>query len=136
MIKKILCLVMILLVSGCSYLRIQTKEEATQMPYSRHQSYFRQKDYDVMGRVRGEYTKVCLLFGILCNQDIDIYDDLLKKGVELGANEVINVVIDENMSSLVTYPLFSRHRFVANGLAIKIKPIENTQKNRKKTEED
>lgn len=106
------------------------------MPYSRHQSYFRQKDYDVKGRVRGEYTKICLLFGILCNQDIDIYDDLLKKGMELGANEVINVVIDENVSSLVTYPLFSRHRFVANGLAIKIKPVENTQKKRRVTEED
>lgn len=133
MIKKILCLIAILVVSGCSYLRVQTTEDITQMPYSRHQSYFRQKDYEIMGRVRGEYTKICLIFGILCNQDIEIYDDLLKKGLELGGNEVINVVVDENVSSLVTYPLFSRHRFIANGIAIKIeteksKPEKNKEK--------
>jgi hypothetical protein len=130
-------MICVLSLSGCSYLRVQTREDATQMPYSRHQSYFRQKDYDIIGRVRGDYTKICLFFGILCNQDIQIFDDLLNKSIELGGNEVINVVVDENISSIATYPLFSRHHFIANGMAIKIKSEENkTEKKKSKSAKD
>ena len=78
------------------------------------------KDYDIKGTIHGEYQKYCFLFGLFCTNDIFIHNDLMQKAEKLGANHVLNMVVDKNISSPFWYFLFSRQKYRADALAVKI----------------
>lgn len=120
MFRLIGCLFLLLGMTGCSYIKMQDADDLTGMMYRNHQTDWKQKGYRVIGRVHQEYTKNCYVLGLFCNEDIHIYDDLLKQAQKMRADEVINIVVDENQTSLLWFPIFLSRRFVVNGIAVKI----------------
>ena len=108
--------------TGCSEITTIVSNNEPEMPVSKLTTDFVNKDYSVVGRVRGEYTKTCFLFSLICTNDIFIADDLISKAQHIGADEVIDMVIDKQTSSWLWAFLFSNQTYRANALAIKLAP--------------
>ena len=83
------------------------------------------KDYEIKGVVHTHQTTYCFIFGFFCTNDIFIHDDLMRQSEKLGANHVINLVMDKNVSSPFWYMFFSKQTYKANALAVKLTKSEN-----------
>ncbi len=103
--------------NACS--SINELDGSTSMPVN-YKSNISVKDYEIKGIVRGEYSRTCILLGLICSGGVYIYDDLIQKSQKLGGNSVVNMVVDSENSSPLWYILFSKKNYRANGLAIKI----------------
>lgn len=118
--KKILLVILICLgVSSC-YLESSNLKGSTEMPFN-YKARLMVKDYENLGRVRGEYQRYCVLFGLFCCGDTYSYDDLMNKAHELGGDSVINFTVDEDVSTPFWWFLFYRRTIKTNGLAVKLK---------------
>ena len=106
--------------TGCQFLTREYTTENNLIDLSHSYSRLAVKDYDVKGVVHTEQTAYCFFFGLFCNKDIFIHDDLMRKTEKLGGNHVINVVVDKNVSSPLWYILFSKQTYKADALAVKL----------------
>lgn len=120
--KFIFCLISLLILSGCGAVKSLTAESDSAMPYRNHQTHFVNKPYKIVGRVRGDYKRFCVLADLICFGQEFVYDDLLNQGKKQGANEVINVVKESQGISPIWFILFSYEHTVANGLSVYIQP--------------
>lgn len=120
--RHFLFLTACVLLTSCADLSTIVSKNEPEMPTATLSADFVRKDYKTVGRVRGEYTKTCLLFNLICTNDIFIADDLISKAQKIGADEVIDVVVDKQTSSWLWAFLFTHQKYRANGLAIKLMP--------------
>ena len=120
--RSFLIALCVLTLAGCSEMTTIVSKNEPEMPTPRLTTDFVNKDYSIVGRVRGEYTKTCFLFSLICTNDVFIADDLISKASKIGADEVIDTVIDKQTSSWLWAFLFSHQTYRANGLAIKLVP--------------
>ncbi len=122
--RSILFILSLALLTGCADVSTIVTENDPGMPTSKLSTDFVNKDYNVVGRVRGEYTKTCFLFNLVCSNNIFIADDLISKAKNMGADEVIDMVIDKQTSSWLWAFLFTHQSYRANGLAVKLVPAK------------
>lgn len=115
--KFLLIILCVCCLAGCSSLN--ELEGTTKLPIN-YKTRISVKEYKIKGSVRGEYTRTCILLGLICSGDVYIYDDLIKKAEKIGGNSVVNMVADSENSSPFWYLLFSKQTYRANGLAIEI----------------
>ena len=78
------------------------------------------KDYVVKGRVYGEYKRFCVLAGLVCFGDVFIYDDLMHKAANVGANLITDLVVDDEGSSPLWYLIYSSREYRATALAVSL----------------
>ena len=122
--RSILFVLSLVLLTSCADISTIVTNNEPEMPTSKLSTGFVNKDYNVVGRVRGEYTKTCFLFNLVCSNNIFIADDLISKAKSMGADEVIDMVIDKQTSSWLWAFLFSYQSYRANGLAVKLVPAK------------
>ena len=122
--RSILFILSLALLTSCADISTITSKNEPEMPTSKLSTDFIHKDYNVVGRVRGEYTKTCFLFNLICTNNIFIADDLISKAQNMGADEAIDMVIDKQTSSWLWAFLFSYQTYRANALAIKLVPAK------------
>ena len=121
-IRFISCLLSLLLLAGCADMTTIVSKNDPEMPTTALSTDFARKDFKTLGRVRGEYTKTCFLCNLICTNDIFIADDLIAKAQRMGADEVIDLVIDKQTSSWLWAFLFTNQKYRANALAVKLMP--------------
>ncbi len=126
--NKFFLISILLLLSACSDFSKFTTANEPIMPVSGLTTNFVRKDFYIKGRVRGEYTKTCFLFNLICTNDIFIFDDLKQQAKTLDAYEVIDVVVDRQTSSWIWFFLYSRQTYRANGLAVNFVPPREYKK--------
>ena len=126
--KKVLFIICFVL-CGCSTINetVSSKVNTEQLDI---QTAFVRKDYKPVGHVRAEYDRTCFLFDLFCTKSYFIQDDLIKQAKSIGANEVIDVVVDKSKTPLIWSWLFSYEEVKANGLAILLTP-EDLSRNKK-----
>ena len=120
--RSLLFVLCLFLLASCADVSTIVSKNDPEMPISTLSTDFTRKDYNVVGRVRGEDVKTCFLFNLICTNDIYIADDLISKAKNKGADEVIDLVIDKQTSSWLWVFLFSHQSYRANALAIKLVP--------------
>lgn len=121
--KKLLTIVLCcLMLSACSSIRKLTSSDSMKMPVTQLATHTINKDYKIIGRVRGEYERQCFLMGAFCFGEGYVFDDLMAKARSMGANEVLDIVIDDNELSVLWTILYSHQTTVANGLAVQLNP--------------
>ncbi|MBO5997936.1 MAG: hypothetical protein J6P93_05365 [Alphaproteobacteria bacterium] len=118
--KKLLFLLCFIL-CGCSTINetISIKNKTEQLDI---QTSFVRKDFKPIGRVRAEYERYCFLFGLFCTDPYFIQDDLIQQAKSMGANEVVDIVVDSAKSPLIWSWLFAHEEVKANGLAVLLTP--------------
>ena len=115
--RFLIVLISCIFLTSCSSLN--ELEGTTDLPVN-YKTRISVKDYKIKGSVRGEYSRTCILMGLICSGGVYIYDDLIQKAQKMGGNSVVNMVVDSETSSPLWYFLFSKHTYRANGLAIEI----------------
>ena len=118
--KKLLFIICFIL-CGCSTINetVSAKTKAEQLDI---QTAFVRKDFKPVGHVRTEYDRVCFLFDLFCTKSYFIQDDLIEQAKSMGANEVIDVVVDRSKTPLIWLWIYSREEVKANGLAVLLTP--------------
>ncbi len=86
------------------------------------QTAFIRKDYKPVGRVRVEHSRTCIFFNLLCTKPYFVHDDLIAQANKMGANEVIDVIIDKHKTPMLWSILYSHEQVKANGLAVLLSP--------------
>ena len=118
--KKLLLSALFVLLCGCqSSLEEFTVSGSTKMPVNL-KSRLTMKDYVVKGRVYGEYKRFCVLAGFVCFGDVFIYDDLMHKAANVGANLITDLVVDDEGSSPFWYLIYSSREYRATALAVSL----------------
>ncbi len=85
------------------------------------------KDYKPMGRVHAEYSRTCFFLNLFCTAAYYPHNDLIAQAEKLGANEVINTVLDISQTPAIWSVFFSHTTVKANGLAILLTPEDLTR---------
>lgn len=120
--KKFLFVILcVCCLAGCS--SVNELNQSTKLPVNlpiNYKTRISVKEYKIKGSVRGEYTRTCILMGLICSGGVYIYDDLIQKAEKIGGNSVVNMVVDTESSSPFWYLLYSKKTYRANGLAIEI----------------
>jgi hypothetical protein len=112
------------MLTGCTSLTNKYTTESEVVTLKHSYSRLAVKDYDIKGIVYTQATNYCFLAGLFCSQDIFIHDSLMKQAEKIGANHIINMVADKNISSPFWYLLFAKHTYRANALAVKLTKTE------------